>query len=1211
MADFKLNKVEDESNNVMELFDAKQAENFLFGLLKTTSGTRQALTFIGESLNLLPAGETEYVTQTANEKHAKWRSENQDAVNLYGSSGYEFAGEMSLLPIIPLGSTPRAAMLLGGATNASMFNPDKDDKALSTVIGMAGGYGAGKLLNLLKKPKNMAEETVETTAEGLPVNPQRALPAPTGVPQKLLGSTPEQLKLNPPVLASRAASVEPKALNAADFNASGVDTLRRAQGAKGAPVKLADLNKAYPSATPTQAALVKLGYTTPAKAVAGAEKKLSAMMRGLRNKEKAILKSLPKAVGAKKQKLEEQLSKVEKDITTAGAGEELVISLRPMSRREAVKIITDQYPNTTAKDFGKLPKMALIEKATAIKKIQKDIATAPELAPLANRPVTAPSGTTGAPPSVIPSTSPGVIPSAAPSVIPSAPASVISRSDSGASPSAIPTGSTIPQGQRGSSDIRGLSTVAGAGAGAVAGAALNEEDPLTGALLGAVGGGVAGAKLPSMAAKRAERAAREVTEKVSIKAKQVGDIDRVSRRSKTYVDEAKEVIEHTPSKLQSAWQEGLAITDAYLGSIMTRLEQLSQPIAAALARQDFLQSKRSGEILEAGQDFFKSLRKSGLSADELSKLKIYMLTDTQKAYRYLTHVGAKDGSKRVSEVKDGLLKIQENMRSNLQYLEDVKLAGYTRMSTKKLRRALAKASPTTKGIKEMSDTVLLKRLNDLSVATVVKASKEGYFPRKIENMDKFSKTKEAAALFNLLQARKGKPLSDMDKQEAIEKVITGALSNKGKDPAFAKASSNLKRRTQNVTAANVDDYMDLENALGSYAESITKQVERRRFLQGQGVNIDDLGIDAESGETIAKLLTRSLTKTKPEMTVDEVAEAADLISLRFSTGEQASGRHFQNFRNLTLTGLLANPLSAMVQLGDLAIGAYKNGIRNTVSEVIRSLFMQGGRTGLDVKDIMGINNIAADFASSTGTREVLNWSLKYSGFRNMDRFGKNVFIRAALKNNQQLDDAAFKAKWSKNFDFDSVDGSTPRTDALLQKVRNFKKIDDTNRDDIGLMLWNELSGAQPISLSSFPEKYLANPNGRVFYMLQSFTLKTFDIMRKDILDAARAGDYKRAASNATKFAGLFVLANGTIDGAKDFILGRDVNPNDIMFNNMLKLFGTNKYTIESSERLGIGQAIVNTVAPPAALFDALGDSRKALKLLPVGGKLIENFTRGE
>ena len=1145
MEPFKLNESNPvESFNFSDLLDAGQVDNFLYGLLKATSGVQQTVAEVGEAIGALPKGEAAYVNQVLKQKHETFREDNADAMALDGATGYQMFGEVSPTLFVPLGTTIKGAAALGGLVGGTMWqeNPEEQSRLLQTATGAAIGGGLRKAVNMFQGPKNMAQ-AVETTAEGLPVTPQLALPAPTGVPQKLLGSTPEQLKLNPPVLASRAASVEPKALNAADFNASGVDTLRRAQGAKGTPVKLADLNKAYPSATPTQAALVKLGYTTPAKAIVGATKKLSSMMRGLISKEKAIIKALPKATGARKLKLEEQRLKVGKDITTASAGEEILTALRPMSRKEAIEIITDAYPSKTAKDFGKIPKVALLEKAKAIQALAKEVNTAPELAPIAG---------------------------------------------------------SIPQGQRGSSDIRGLSTVAGAGAGAVGGAALNEEDPLTGALLGAVGGGVAGAKLPSMVANRNAARADALVDtpsgsvtvdatKARIKTKQVEDIDRVSRRSKTYVDEAEEVIEHTPSKLQSAWQEGLAITDAYIGSIMTRLEQLSQPIAAALARQDFLQSKRSGEILEAGQDFFKSLRKSGLSADELSKLKIYMLTDTQKAYRYLTHVGAKDGSKRVSEVKDGLLKIQENMRSNLQYLEDVKLAGYTRMSTKKLRRALAKASPTTKGIKEMSDTVLLKRLNDLSVATVVKASKEGYFPRKIENMDKFSKTKEAAALFNLLQARKGKPLSDMDKQEAIEKVITGALSNKGKDPAFAKASSNLKRRTQNVTAANVDDYMGLENALGSYAESITKQVERRRFLQGQGVNIDDLGIDAESGETIAKLLTRSLTKTKPDMTVDEVAEAADLISLRFSTGEQASGRHFQNFRNLTLTGLLANPLSAMVQLGDLAIGAYKNGIRNTVSEVIRSLFMQGGRTGLDVKDIMGINNIAADFASSTGTREVLNWSLKYSGFRNMDRFGKNVFIRAAMKNNQQLDDVAFRAKWSTNFDFDSVDGSTPRTDALLQKVRNFKKIDDTNRDDIGLMLWNELSGAQPISLSSFPEKYLANPNGRVFYMLQSFTLKTFDIMRKDILDAARAGDYKRAASNATKFAGLFVLGNGTIDGAKDFILGRDVNPNDIMFNNMLKLFGTNKYTLESSERLGIGQAIVNTVAPPAALFDALGD----------------------
>lgn len=1168
MEPFKLNESNPaESFKFLDLLDAGQVDNFLYGLLKAASGVQQTVAEVGEAIGALPKGEAAYVNQVLKQKHDKFREDNADAMALDGAVGVQLTGEIFPTFFVPLGTTIKGAAALGAMTAGTMWqdNPEEQSRLLQTATGAVIGGGLRKAINLFQRPKNMAQETVETTANGLPVTPKLALPAPVGSQQKLLGSTPEQLRLNPPVLASRAASVEPKAINAADFNAAGVDTLRRAQGAKGASVKLTDLNKAYPSATPTQSALVKLGYTTRAKAVVGATKKLSSLMRGLISKERAIIKALPKATGARQLKLKEQQLKVGRDITTASAGEEILTALSPMSRKEAIKIITDAYPSKTAKDFGKLPKVALLEKAKAIKTLAKEVNTAPELAPIAG---------------------------------------------------------SIPQGQRGSTDIRGLSTVAGAGAGAVSGAALNEDDPLTGALLGAIGGGVVGAKLPSMVANRQAARADALVDtpsgsatvdaaKSRIKTEQVEDIDRVSRRAKTYVDEAEKVTEHTPSKLQSAWQEGLAITDAYLGSVMTRVEQLSKPIAAALSRQDFLQSKRSGEILEAGQDFFNALRKSGLSADERSKLKIYMLTDTQKAYRYLTHVGAKDGSKRVSEVKDGLLKIQENMRSNLQYLEDVKLAGYTRMSTKKLRRALAKASPTTKGIEEMSDTVLLKRLNNLSIATVVKASKEGYFPRKIENMDQFSKTKEAAALFKLLQVRKGKPLSDMDKQEAIEKVITGALSNQGKDPAFAKASANLKRRTQNVTAANVDDYMGLENSLGSYAESITKQVERRRFLQGQGVNIDNLGVDAESGETIAKLLTRALTKTKPDMTVDEVAEVAKLISLRFSTGEQASGRHFQNFRNLTLTGLLANPLSAMVQLGDLAIGAYKNGIRNTVSEVIRSLFMQGGRTGLDVKDIMGINNISADFASNTGTREILNWSLKYAGFRNMDRFGKNVFIRAAMKNNQQLDDVAFKSKWSKNFDFDSVDGSTPRTDALLQKVRNFKKIDDTNRDDIGLMLWNELSGAQPISLSSFPEKYLANPNGRILYMLQSFTLKTFDIMRKDILDAARSGDYKRAASNAAKFAGLFVLGNGTIDGAKDFILGRDVNPEDIMFNNMLKLFGTNKYTLESSERLGVGQAILNTVAPPTVLFDAIGDSRKALRLLPVGGKLIENFTRGE
>jgi len=300
-------------------------------------------------------------------------------------------------------------------------------------------------------------------------------------------------------------------------------------------------------------------------------------------------------------------------------------------------------------------------------------------------------------------------------------------------------------------------------------------------------------------------------------------------------------------------------------------------------------------------------------------------------------------------------------------------------------------------------------------------------------------------------------------------------------------------------------------------------------------------------------------------------------------------------------------MSALTQIGDLAISAQKNGIRNTVSSILSSLGGANKLKGLDVKDLLGINNVAADFASTTSTRDVLNWSLKWSGFRDADRFGKNTFIRSAMKNNQQLDQAAFRAKWTKTFDPDAAGGATPRTDALFNKVRSFEKITPENREDLSFMLWNELSGAQPISLSQFPEQYLANPNGRMMYMLQSFTLKTFDIIRKDIVDQARSGNFKTAARNLTKFTSLYVLANGSVDGAKNFILGKEAQVDDVVLNNVLKMWGLNKYMVDSVGRDGLGGALLKTVAPPVALFDALGDAKKATSMLPIVGRNLAAF----
>jgi hypothetical protein len=596
---------------------------------------------------------------------------------------------------------------------------------------------------------------------------------------------------------------------------------------------------------------------------------------------------------------------------------------------------------------------------------------------------------------------------------------------------------------------------------------------------------------------------------------------------------------------------GKKVADSFLGATMTRISAISPRVATALAHSEFQQHQKSGQWLSQGEKLFERVKNAGLSDVQQRTYKIALLNSTGNAHRFLKSIGKDDAAEAIKEF-DVMLK-------------DV-----------------------GKYLGEVDMGVNLRR---------------NYFPRMITDFTEFKGVKEVETYLDQLAKKKGVDLTDFEKENAITQVINGALTRSGDNTVFGRAASQLQRRTTKVTGKNVDAYADPHQGFNDYIEGVTTQVERRRFFKGQNVKVDDLGPNAENIDSVATRLKDQL-KGK-DMTPEQVDEVAQLIKMRFGKGEQAPHRAIQNFKNLTYTGLLANPMSALTQAGDLALSAYKNGIRNTVGAVIGELGGRGKINGLDKTELLGIRNAAADFASRVGTRDMLNWGLKYSGFQKMDEFGKNTFINAAMKNNQQLDPAAFKNKWKSTFDPDAAPGApTPRTDELMEKVKNFQKIDDTNREDVGFMLWNELSSTQPIALSALPEKYLQHPDGRMAYMLQSFTLKMFDLMRKDIYNNVATKQYKEAAKNATRLSTMFIAGNSSIDAFKNFILQRDSTAPEILLNNTAKMFGMNKYMFEQAGREGLGSTLLKTAAPPTALFDAIGDAKKTTSLIPVVGRNI-------
>jgi len=151
-------------------------------------------------------------------------------------------------------------------------------------------------------------------------------------------------------------------------------------------------------------------------------------------------------------------------------------------------------------------------------------------------------------------------------------------------------------------------------------------------------------------------------------------------------------------------------------------------------------------------------------------------------------------------------------------------------------------------------------------------------------------------------------------------------------------------------------------------------------------------------------------------------------------------------------------------------------------------------------------------------------------------------------------------------------------------------------DNVRMMLFNDLSRIQPISLSEMPKFYLDHPNMRLAYMLKSFTIKQLDFVYKGSIDEMKAGNYKEGFKNLVMFMLIFPTANMGIDLLKKMILGQAIGVDEIKdewIDNLLKLIGFNKYMVGNVVTDGPIDAAVQFAMPPTQwAADIGGDARR-------------------
>ena len=132
-------------------------------------------------------------------------------------------------------------------------------------------------------------------------------------------------------------------------------------------------------------------------------------------------------------------------------------------------------------------------------------------------------------------------------------------------------------------------------------------------------------------------------------------------------------------------------------------------------------------------------------------------------------------------------------------------------------------------------------------------------------------------------------------------------------------------------------------------------------------------------------------------------------------GEQTPGYKIGMLRDLGYMGTIANPISAITQLGDLGVSGALHGFRNTIA----SMF---GTKNIKMIDI-GLEDVAQEFADVRASSNMLRKLFKISGFRAIDRRGKETSMNASFRKNINLlktekGEKAFRAKWGKFYQDD-------------------------------------------------------------------------------------------------------------------------------------------------------------------------------------------------
>jgi hypothetical protein len=361
----------------------------------------------------------------------------------------------------------------------------------------------------------------------------------------------------------------------------------------------------------------------------------------------------------------------------------------------------------------------------------------------------------------------------------------------------------------------------------------------------------------------------------------------------------------------------------------------------------------------------------------------------------------------------------------------------------------------------------------------------------------------------------------------------------------------------------------------------------------------------------------------------QIKNAIEILDDLGVNAQRGMSQELDVIKSLGYVGTIANPYGALMNVHDLFNAAFEFGVGN----VLRSVFDKGGvrfsaqEMGLAQqvygefvrKAVRGDKSVlGSEFINkiSKASGDLLEWSMKASGFAGLDRFGKSKIMGASFKKaKQDIDSGVFDTKWKDTF-------SRGELDQLRRDIASNNTQSELVRD----LVMFDLFRLQPINAAAQTSFGLANPNARLFYMLKGFAIKQFDLMERRIFREWQQGNKKQALENAMKYLVISGGGYGVVNEARQVIKGEAPDPEEAAVGALYQIgsvltfgaMGANDYGYAKFMEDPANAMMVNLFPPlgatlPAAVLEDVADAftkgdplpDETIYSLPVVGKIIK------